>query len=152
MSAEDKIKNESRYSIHIESKKEARRLVKCDKQQALTDLTLCCANYDLQKILTTPKSDVSVMYYMSKLNVWNFTIYQMGVSKGSCFVWNETIGNRGSNEIASYVQSFLYQQAEKGVDKFRFYTDNCSGQNRNKNVFSMYVKVSNELKVEIIHR
>lgn len=138
--------------MHRKLKSEVRRLMKEDKQKALNDSTICCGNFDLQKILTTPKSDVSVLYYMSKLCVWNFTIYDMGISQGYSFLWNETIGKRGSNEISSFVHYFLQQQYEKGTKKFVFYTDNCSGQNRNKNIFSMYFKACNELQIDIMHR
>lgn len=133
-------------------KSKARELMINDKESAIKDKTLCCSNFDLQKILTTPRVDINVMYYLSKLNVWNFTIFAMGVAEGFSFVWNETIGNRESNEIASFVLSFIRDKAASGVKKFIFYTDNCAGQNRNKNVFSMYVKVANELQVEITHR
>lgn len=76
----------------------------------------------------------------------------MGTAKGHFYLWNETIGNRGSNEIASYVFTFLQQKSKNGVDKFRFYTDNCSGQNRNRIIIAMYIKASNKLNIEIIHR
>lgn len=136
----------------MKMKSKARQLMINDKQNAMKDKTLCCSNYDLQKILTTPRVDINVMYYLSKLNVWNFTIFAMGIAEGFSYVWNETIGNRGSNEIASFVSSFIHVKAASGVKKFFFYTDNCSGQNRNKNVFSIYMKVANELQVEITHR
>lgn len=152
MPQEEKLKNEAKHAHHSKMKSEVRKLMKNDKQIALVDSSVCCANYDMQKILTTPKLDVSILYYMCKLCVWNFTIFELGIAKGHSFLWNETVGNRGSNEIASYVQSFIYEKAKTGVDKFRFYTDNCSGQNRNRNIISMYLKVSNELNIEIIHR
>lgn len=111
LSAEDKIKNQSSQNHHLEMKSEARRLMANDKKVAEKDSTICCANYDMQKILTTPKADISVMYYLCKLNVWNFTIYKTGVFEGFCFLWNEKVGHRGSNEVAYYVWSFIYQQA-----------------------------------------
>lgn len=140
------------HENHLKTRTEVRRLMAIDKEIASGDKTICAANYDLQKILVTPKSDISIMYYLSKLCVWNFTIYELGIAQGHCNIWNETIGKRGSNETASFVLVFMQNKSKSGVNKFRFYTDNCGGQNRNKNIFSMYFKASNEMNCEIVHR
>lgn len=77
------------------------------KEKSLEDNTVCCDNIDLQKILTTPKSSIFVIYYTSKLCVWNFTIFELGNSVGTCNLWNETVGNMRSNKIASFVLKFI---------------------------------------------
>lgn len=118
MTEDAKKENKAFHEHHMSTKTEVRKLMLNDKQRALQDKTTCCANYDLQKIMTPPKSNVSIMYYLSKLSVWNFTVFELGVAQGHCFVWNETIGNRGSNEISSYVFSFLQQKTQSGVNKF----------------------------------
>lgn len=103
LSEEEKNKKKAVYSLHSKMKDEARRLMSLDKDSALIDKTVCCANFDMQKILTTPRAEISVLYYMSKLSVWNFTIFKLGIAQGHSILWNETIGRRGSNEIASFV-------------------------------------------------
>lgn len=126
--------------------------MKQDTQRACENMEVCVANFDLQKVLTTPKSTVGSVYYFSKLCIWNFTIYELGKNRGNCNLWNETIGKRGSNELASFVNSFISEKAQLGVKEFIFYTDNCGGQNRNQNMFSMYFKALNQHKVSITHR
>lgn len=127
-----------------------------DKAWALkepaTKRKLCVANFDLQKVLTTPCTQVSSLYYMSKLSVWNFTIFDLGTKEGLCHVWNETTGCRGANEIASCLGKFIEDKASKGITEFVFYSDNCGGQNRNKIVFSMYIHKCRTLDVKITHR
>lgn len=91
-----------------------------DVVDASNDLSLCC-NFDLQKILTTPRSNVSTMYYLSKLNVWNFTIFDAGLAEVNSYVWNETVGNRGSNEIASNLKIFMEEKVKTRVKKLIFY-------------------------------
>jgi len=59
------------------------------------------AIFDLQKALPTPKSEVSLFYYSRKLSTYNFSIWDLTNDEVSCFVWNETISGRGSNEICS---------------------------------------------------
>lgn len=75
--------------------------MKEDKENSFKDKTVCCANLDMQKILNTLKSNIYVMYNMSKLCVRNFTIFEFGNNIGTSNLWNETVGDRGSNEIAS---------------------------------------------------
>lgn len=78
-----------------------------EKERASKNDSICCANFDLQKVLTTPRSDVSVMYYYCKSCVWNLTVFELGTGKGKCNLWNESIGKRGSNEFASIIYSFI---------------------------------------------
>ena len=89
--------------MHIQNNKIARQLMKDAKQLAEEDESICAINFDLQKILTTPRAEIGPLYYMCKLCIWNFTIYDMAKHEGLCNIWNETVGNRGSNEIASYL-------------------------------------------------
>lgn len=103
-------------------------------------------------MLTTPKSDVSVMYYYCKLFVWNLTVFELGTGNGKCHLWNETIGKRGSNEFALIIYSFIQEKVAMGTTEFSFFTDNCSSQNRNKNLFAMYLKAVNEFRIIINHR
>ena len=98
------------------------------------------------------EANIGPLYYMSKLCVWNFTIYDMGAHKGRWNLWNETTGCRGSTEIASFLWKFFIMKIEEGVKKFILYSDNCGGQNRNKMVFSMIIKTALDYGVTVIHR
>lgn len=72
--------------------------------------------------------------------------------EGYCYVWDETIGKRGSNEISSCLHYIDNQCKKKNVNDFRFYSDNCSGQNKNRYLFAMYLYVTMKYKVNITHR
>lgn len=50
------------------------------------------------------------------------------------YVWNETIGKRGSCEIASCLDHFIENHLGPEIRKLVLFSDNCSGQNKNKNV------------------
>lgn len=56
---------------------------------------------DLQSVLLCPKSNVSSLYYKTKLIVHNFTVYDLKRKNGFCFLWNETEGGLSSNEFSS---------------------------------------------------
>lgn len=109
-------------------------------------------NIDVQKVLTTPRAEIGPLYYYSKLSICNCTIFDLGNLLGTCNVWNKTIGNRGANEISSFLWSYFQEESSKGVNEFIAYSDSCSGQNKNKIIFSMYLKTANEMNIKMTHR
>lgn len=83
---------------------------------------------------------------------YNFTIADLSASQGYCFVWDETIGNKGATEIASYVYHFIIQEAAAGKKIFKFWSDNARLQNKNRFLVAMYLLLSARLGVTITHR
>lgn len=106
--------------------------------------------FDLEKVLQTPQSEVSSFYYKRKLLTYNFTIYT-GTKEGYCFMWDESIGKRGSNEISTCILKFIKIMKERGIKEFSFYSDNCAGQNRNRFIYSMWEYAAYTIKVNIVH-
>ena len=49
---------------------------------------------DLQKILVTLKVFVSNTYYISKVSLYNLTIFYYVSHNAFCYVWNETVAQR----------------------------------------------------------
>lgn len=64
---------------------------------------------DLQSLLLSPKSNVSIMYYKTKLAVHNFTIYNLRSKDTFCYLWNETEGGLTSNEFSSIISNFILE-------------------------------------------
>ncbi|WAQ93514.1 hypothetical protein MAR_005985, partial [Mya arenaria] len=129
---EQKAKLQNIYKTHTENKTLAREAKEIDKVRAKTDASLVCACFDLQQILPTPSSFESSLYYKRRLNTFNLTVYDMANRNGHCFLWNESISNRGACEIARCVYNFIAQKAIEGKTQFIFYSDNCCSQNKNK--------------------
>ena len=142
------IKNHKR---HLKNKKIPRKLMMQDIETSNLNQKINVACFDLQKVLTTPKCQNSSMYYMRKLAIFNFTIYDLGKKQGFCYVWNESTGNRGADEISSCVYNYIQKKITEGITEFRFYSDSCGGQNRNKIIFGMFSKIAAELGVKITH-
>lgn len=53
-----------------------------------------------------PCSLVSQVYYKRKLSCYNLSFYSLG-DKGTCFLWNETDGERGSCEVATCLHKYV---------------------------------------------
>ncbi|KAJ8676796.1 hypothetical protein QAD02_012583 [Eretmocerus hayati] len=143
LSDEEKVKQKDNMRKHREEIKAARKLMNESDDLAKTGPS---------KVLSTPRAEISTFHYMSKICIWNFTIYEFGSNQGYCFVGNESIGNRGSNEIASYLIDYPREAKKKRKKSVHIYSDNCGGQKRNKNVFASEVRASVELKIDIRHR
>lgn len=76
----------------------------------------------------------------------------MAKKQGNCFLWNETVAKKGSDEISSNVYYYIAKMVLVGITDFIFYSDNCTGQNRNQMVFSMYAYDCFKFQINIIHR
>ena len=76
----EKLEFKDAHDIHIKNKNFARELMVSEKENAKNNQAICTASFDLQKVLMTPRSEVSVMYYKRKLSIYNFTIYNLATN------------------------------------------------------------------------
>lgn len=105
-----------------------------DKEEALhKKITAAC--FDLEAVLPTPCGEINNFYYKSRLATYNLTVYDMGKKAGHCFEWHEGEGSRGVNEIGTCIYKFLQSISTK--TPVVLYSDNCTGQNKNKYVISL---------------
>lgn len=148
---EEKEKLEKEYSLHRENRTKARKAKDEDKERALTDQHFIAATFDLQKALPVPKSDVGLAYYKLKLQTYNFSIFNLGTNDGTCYMWHEGLARRGCSEVGSCLIIFIEDHLKKGIKEFSFYSDNCSGQNRNKFLFSLYNYLAQKHQITIRH-
>lgn len=143
---EEKNKLEEYYNQHIVEKELSFKEKKYDEEEVNATVVV----YGLQPVMQIPKGDVSVFYYKSKLNVYNFTIYDLKSNECECFIWDESNGHRGINELGSCVLQFLKKRAGLGEEDFIFYSDNCTGQQRNKYMVALYIYAISYLQIKSI--
>ncbi|KAL4706187.1 hypothetical protein ACJJTC_015055 [Scirpophaga incertulas] len=130
----------------------ARNLKAADKRDALSSSgKIISATFDFQKVLNTPYGEISVFYYKRKLNTMNFTVYNLAAKAATCYMWHEAEGKRGSNEVSSCLSDFISKGVDAGAVEFRFWSDNCAGQNRNRIVFAAYMLLSQKYNITIKH-
>lgn len=143
---EEKISLKEYYDQHLIEKELAREEKKNDKENA----NALVAVYDLQAVFQLPKGNVSVFYYKSKLNVLNFTIYDIKTNECSCYVWDESNGHRGINELGTCILQYLKKTAASGIKDVIFYSDNCAGQQKNKFMVALYLYAVTNLNINTI--
>ncbi|VEN64043.1 unnamed protein product [Callosobruchus maculatus] len=134
---EEKKNLQTEYDLHIEEKELSRQ----EKEKDKRSVDKVTAVFDLQAALPCPQADSSKFYYVSKLNTYNLTIYELQSTETNCFIWHEGHGNRGANEIGSCLWHYLVDLNENKSEKIDiiFYSDNCAGQNKNKFIFALYI-------------
>ncbi|KAJ8671126.1 hypothetical protein QAD02_002385 [Eretmocerus hayati] len=140
------------FDDHQANKKMARKLMAEADELSRKNPSVGTYHFDLEKTFALPCAQVGIFYYLSKINIWILTIYRFSDKKGVCCVWNQTIGNRGSNEIASFVYDYMKLEAQSGKTLAILHSDNCGGQNRNRNVITMIYKAAIDFHMKFIHR
>ncbi|CAG9773243.1 unnamed protein product [Ceutorhynchus assimilis] len=114
--------------VHLRKAQLARSCLNNDKLSA--DENVYVLTFDLEKALPFPKLSTSVAYYKVNMYVYNFGIHTFNNNKGYMFMWDETEGSRGSQEIASCLVRHLKEEASN-FNHIVMYSDCCTGQNRN---------------------
>ena len=118
------------HEAHIERKVESQDAKNEDKKCAEEDQSYKAITFDLQAVLFTPFTEVSLLFYKRKLAVYNLTVYEQAGRLGFCYLWPETNGKRGANEIATCLLKYFSSLPEH-VKHVTSFSDTCSGQNRN---------------------
>lgn len=154
LTPEQRKSQQEEHDLHRFNKLRSREILEDDMNFAkqTEDKSVCVACYDMEQNLATPRTNLGVLFFKQKLNIYNFTIQRKDTGEGVNYIWNETIAGKGANEIASCVWMYIHDQARLGVSVFHFYSDNCSNQNKNQMLYSMYLRISKQLNVIIVHR
>lgn len=122
------------WEMHKLRENQAMNMKAEDKKKAIENkgLHFRSVTFDLQAILSIPFASDSQIYYKRKLNVYNFTIMDASKNDGFCFVWDETNGKKGSNEIGSCLLKYIFFNLPDSVTHLTAFSDTCGGQNRNQ--------------------
>lgn len=120
-SQDDKTALDEEYQAHIRNKNLARELKQTDKQRAAENSNeICCAVFDLQKVLPVPKSNVGVSYYKLKLSAYNFSIFDLASKDCVCYMWHEVIAKKGCSEIGSCLLQYITENVGEELKLFYF--------------------------------
>ena len=140
------------YNQHVQNAHEVQMHFRADRVSAEQNNTHCIASFDFHKVVTTPQDRSPYLSSATKLCIYNFMIHETTNDEGTCYIWNETVAPRESIEVASLVHNFIREKASRGITDFTFYTDIYKSNNRNKQLYSMYLQAANQLWVNITHR
>ena len=129
-------KEKEAFDAHMKCKEMCRDEKRKDKARALSDSTFYSATFDLEKVLQTPCSLVSELYYRRKLSSYNLSFYSLHDKTAVCYLWDESHGGRGSSEIGTCLIDHITSvtSKNKNITELSYFSDTCGGQNRNQYV------------------
>ncbi|GFO41700.1 DNA repair protein rhp54 [Plakobranchus ocellatus] len=139
------------FEEHLSNKLKAREIKEQEKLAAKTPFKTRCA-FDMEQILLCPHGQSSSFYYKRRLGVYNFTTYDYKNGDGLCYVWPESKGRRGPNEVATCLFDYLKERSLQSVKEIHMFSDYCGGQNRNRYVaFALWFARNHHSLSKITH-
>lgn len=144
--------NKTDYDAHIVYKDQARDDKAKDKESSNT--TKSVWTMDLQAVLLCPKTKASSLYYKTKLQVHNFTLFDLNSKEGYCYIWNESEGDLRS-EVFAYLQHRHFAKIIRenpDIKDIVVWSDGCGYQNRNANVANCFSQLSREHGIVITQK
>lgn len=113
---------------------------KKDKEKSLNDPNCAFLSFDLEKCLPTPCLNNNLSFYKRSLWTFNLTFYSVINQErvAGCYIWDETIAQRGGAEIASCIRQHLLRLPEH-ITEVNLFSDSCTAQNRNIQVAVMFL-------------
>lgn len=146
---DDKESLKLNWENHKVRERESMEMKSSDKAGALLDQSTRSITFDLQAVLPLPFAGDAQIFYMRKLAVYDFTIYETSTQNGYCYLWDETEGRRGANEINTALMIYL-KSLPSTVTKVTSFSDTCSGQNRNQFIAATMLYAVQSTNVECI--
>ena len=116
---------------HEDRKNMCRQAKDKDKARAKNDSKFTAFIIDLEAVQNCPKAKTGEFYYVSKISCYNLSVYDLKSDGKLCYLWDQTKGARGSDEIGSCILNTL-RNVEQGIEEVVIWADTCTGQNRNK--------------------
>ena len=146
--------SEEEYTSHIYLKSTALKEKSEDKAHALINSDVSVWTMDLQSVLLCPKSKANCMYYKTKLQVHNFTLFCFDTKEGHCFPWSEVDGDLSADVFAylQYNHFKAYLAKHSHIKTLIIWSDGCGYQNRNATVSNAYMHLAKEQNVTIIQK
>lgn len=109
--------------------------------------------FDMQQQVYVPQLTHAEMYYSRQMACCNLGIHDSEIDNGFMCFWPETVGGRGSIEVAHCVYTYLTSQINTNKEKLIVWSDNCGAQNKNQIMLAMYLTLlAKGYFSEIIHK
>lgn len=122
-------------AIHHMKAEAAYESLRQDQAAAKVNPNLVVLFTDLQQVLYCPTVTHSSAFYQRQYSSYNYAIHEAKTNEAYMMLWHETIGHRGSTEIASCLLRYIVEKfapLKFGEErKLIVWSDRCVGQNNN---------------------
>ncbi|KAL7385043.1 hypothetical protein ABVT39_014197 [Epinephelus coioides] len=130
--------SQAEYDAHIIQKDKARQEKSADKDSANNEKSVW--TMDLQAVLLCPKTQARTLYYKTKLQVHNFTLFDLRSKEGYCYIWDESEGDL--SVIRDYPE----------LKEIIVWSDGCGYQNHNACVANAFSELARKYGVLITQK
>lgn len=122
---------EQQKSIHLRKSETFYSDLKTFTQLSNDDPTKEVLTFDYQQNMPLPVSSSGDVFYKIQLWLFNFCVHVGSTKKSYFYVYDETVGGKGQNEVASLLLHFVNTYLSPEVTELYIFSDNCSSQNKN---------------------
>ena len=98
-------------------------------QENADTVALC---FDYMQNVSMPKIPVQDLFYLRKLTVCVFCVYNLKTEQPVLFIYHEGNAKKGPNEVCSFLMKYIEQYIDQSCKKLLIFCDNCPGQNKNQ--------------------
>ena len=137
----------------LKLKKDALDLNDLDKSKA-DNVSNMVITADAEALLLAPLSEASIMFFHSKLNVHNFTFFDLLTKDVENYVWSENNGDiEASNYTTCYID-FLSKAIEQypSLSNITLWSDSCGAQNECNVLSNAILTFAVEHNITIFHK
>lgn len=129
----------ARAEIFYNRKREARKRSRRDQHTESISM-------DFQKNLPCPNISTNIVYYKRQLSFFSFNIHQLSDNKAIFYVYPETHGRKGANEVTSFLNQYITTILSPEVQHLNIFCDSSGGQNKNYTLFRYLHYIVHEQK------
>ncbi len=118
------------YDAHIIKQKRAKREKKFEKKAAISGRRHTFT-MDTEAVKLSPDINASAVYYKTRLQTHNFTMYNLASRQCTNYWWNETEGDLSASSFVSCIIHHLETHCLQDSLPIVLFSDGCGYQNRN---------------------
>lgn len=102
---------------------------------------------DYGRNLPLPNISTNDVYYKRQLSFYSFNIHVLSSAESYFYTYDQTVANKGSEDVVSMLNHFITNHLDKRVKHFELFCDSCSGQNKNFNLirYLHYITVTQKV-------
>lgn len=119
------------YDAHV-SKQQRAKLEKSRDKLAAVEGRRHVLTMDVQAVKLCPDINASAIYFKQRLQVHNFTIFNLATHQCSNYWWNETDGDLSASSFVSCIIHYLKAHCLNDTLPITIFSDGCGYQNRNQ--------------------
>ena len=128
---------DEKFQAHQKLKTDALELKENDKLSA-DNVGKFVVTADTESLLTAPSNDAGIMFFHTKLNLHNFTFYDLKTRKVVNYLWSEV---NGDIEAANFTSCYIAYLTKLVIDNpmvtnVILWSDGCGYQNKCKELLT----------------